>query len=426
MGLNEKNQLLLLRNLRIELDQIGLEPAELAARHLGLPARRILQAEVLRRNLDARRGNPRFILHLRVRIDGAIENLPEGTIPAPPSADLPTPPALAESAEVVVLGSGPAGLFAAWRLTQAGLRPLIVERGPAFPDRHKAIEVLQDKGKLDPEANFHFGLGGAGTYSDGKLFTRLDHPAVRFVLEQLQIHGAGSHDAICVDAHPHVGTDRWPEVLESLKSMLEQAGCRFLFNTRVEGLTLRQGRLFGLRLADGELSCQACILAPGNSSRDLFAAMDQQGIRLQPKDAVWACGRPSRLGAGQLSSVDPGGQTQCLQFLHVPRGDRHPHPHRGKSPLHQRHEQLKQGFGRSQRRHGGLHPGRALWKPGRHGGRGPAATTGAGGLCRRRRRPPRACPIAQGFLARGNHPKVADLSLPARPEKREPGAPAAG
>ena len=279
----KKEQELLLRNLRIELDQIGLEAAELAARHLGLPAGRILQAEVLRRNLDARRGSPRFILHLRVRIDGAIENLPEGTIPAPAIADLPAPPALAESAEVVVLGSGPAGLFAAWRLSQAGLRPLIVERGPAFPDRHKAIEVLQDKGKLDPEANFHFGLGGAGTYSDGKLFTRLDHPAVRFVLEQLQAHGAGSHDAICVDAHPHVGTDRWPEVLESLKSMLEQAGCRFQFNTRVEGLSLRQGRLLGLRLADGELSCQACILAPGNSSRDLFAAMDQQGIRLQPK-----------------------------------------------------------------------------------------------------------------------------------------------
>ena len=280
---NQENQRLLLQGLATGLEAFNRDPAELAAKALGISAKRVVQAQVVRRALDARRGRPRFILHLRVELSKALAQLPANAIPDEGEAELPEPAAVPGRPEVIVVGAGPAGLFAAWRLCQAGIAPLVVDRGPGFPARHEAVARLQQTGELDPEANFHFGLGGAGAYSDGKLYTRLGRPGVRTVLRVLQSHGAGSRDQILVDAHPHVGTDRWPPTLEGLVADLRKQGCRFSFDTRVSGITTAAGRLTGLRTDQGELACQAVLLAPGNSARDLFEALPAAGVAIEAK-----------------------------------------------------------------------------------------------------------------------------------------------
>jgi uncharacterized FAD-dependent dehydrogenase len=277
-----KNEFIL-RALRVPIEESDCHPIDVVARHLGCDRSHIAAACVERRAIDARHKKLQFELTVRLELADVPRSLPPGLIPASPPPVLPPPPSLSgPPPDVVVVGTGPAGLFAAQRLCAAGIQPTILERGPALPTRHERISALLTNGDLAPEGNFHFGLGGAGTYSDGKLFTRLRGPAIRHVLEVLQAYGAGSQDEILVDVQPHVGSDRWPGVLDRFCAALEKQGCRFLFDTRVTGVTVREKRLVGLKLAAGAIACDAAILAPGNSARDLFEALIHAGIAVQP------------------------------------------------------------------------------------------------------------------------------------------------
>lgn len=274
---------LLIRDLGLPFDREPADLRRLAAQFLKLPESAVLSAEEARRSLDARRGKPRWILSLRVRLARMPSALPASVGPVPAPAGLSPPPRARQALPVAVVGAGPAGLFAAERLLEAGLHVTLLDRGQDLAGRHRAVGELLAAGRLDPESNFHFGLGGAGAYSDGKLFTRLDHARVRAVLSRLQQLGAGTREEILVSAQPHVGTDRWPDVLSGFRDELAARGCEIRFGVRVTGVRIEHGRLRALRLPDGEIECAAAVLSPGNSARELFASLLSSGIAVQPK-----------------------------------------------------------------------------------------------------------------------------------------------
>jgi uncharacterized FAD-dependent dehydrogenase len=227
---------------------------------------------VARRSLDARRRRRlEWVLSIDVRRAGAPDFSPIGQAPAYREPARSGPP-------VVIVGAGPAGLFAATALTEAGIPVEVIDRGAGFPARHHHVAALRRRGVFDPESNYRFGLGGAGTYSDGKIFTRKRGPAVREVLARLA--WLGDNEGYAVDARPHVGTNRLVPLLERLRGGLADAGVVFRFDTRVEGLRLREGRVRGVRTRTGDLDAAAVILAPGNAARDTYLWLDAAGVSM--------------------------------------------------------------------------------------------------------------------------------------------------
>ena len=183
---------------------------------------------------------------------------------------------------VVVVGAGPAGLMAAISLVERGITPRIVEQGAPFPHRHALSRSLRVFGKLEAAPAMTCGLGGAGTYSDGKLFTRKASVHVRRALGLLAWFGQDA--SILVEAHPHVGSNRLPRLIDRIREYLEENGARFFFHTRVTGLLVRDGRVTGVTIESGEkIEGEAVVLAPGNSARSLFEALHRQRVRMASK-----------------------------------------------------------------------------------------------------------------------------------------------
>ncbi|HBB90244.1 MAG: FAD-binding protein [Bacteroidetes bacterium GWF2_49_14] len=185
--------------------------------------------------------------------------------------------------EVVVVGAGPAGLFAALRLVELGIKPLIIERGKPISDRKRDIAILNRNQGLDPDSNYCFGEGGAGTFSDGKLYTRSKKRGdVRRVLEILHLHG--SDESILYDSHPHIGTDRLPGIVTNIRQTLTDHGAVFFFNRRVNGMVIREGRAVGVTTVQGEtITGKAVILATGHSAIDIYQMLREAGLRMEVK-----------------------------------------------------------------------------------------------------------------------------------------------
>ncbi|HEY7955687.1 MAG TPA: FAD-dependent oxidoreductase [Polyangia bacterium] len=255
------------------------ESAALAqeARNAGLDPKEARIA-VLKRSLDARKGH-RIGHHLTISV-GPAEQPPELL---PEDAGLPPPARARAGLKVVVVGSGPCGTFAALRLLEAGAEVTIVEAGkPVQPRRHD-LAALTQKGVLDPSSNYCFGEGGAGTFSDGKLYTRAkDRRGVRSVLAVLCAHGADPE--IRVDSRPHIGSNRLPKILIALRQALEARGCAYVWSDAVIDLLIASGHVAGVRCASGrELSADAVVLAPGHSARPLYEKLAALAVALEPK-----------------------------------------------------------------------------------------------------------------------------------------------
>lgn len=190
---------------------------------------------------------------------------------------------VSDKKSVAIVGAGPAGMFAALRLIELGLKPVIFERGKDVRQRRRDIAAINKAHVVNPESNYCFGEGGAGTYSDGKLYTRSKKRGdIQRILDILVRHGAT--DQILVDAHPHIGTNKLPLVVQQIRETILQAGGEIHFNTRVEDILTDSNGIKGIRTATGEVfNFSQLILATGHSARDIFHLLHQKNIAIEAK-----------------------------------------------------------------------------------------------------------------------------------------------
>ena len=276
--------------LHLGLDFTEQELRRAAARKLKVPERALGEVRLWKKSVDARKKDKvHFVCAAEVQVENENRLLTkcrdssvQKVIPyryEPPRVSKPL------DSRPVVVGLGPAGLFAALLLAQCGQRPLVLERGLPVEERQKSVEAFWRTGALNPESNIQFGEGGAGAFSDGKLTTGTGDGRIRKVLEELAAAGAPAE--ILTEAKPHIGTDRLPEVVGHIRRQIEALGGQVLFGAKLAEITLKENALQSVtyicRDRRETLPCQSCILAVGHSARDVFELLQKKGLPLAPK-----------------------------------------------------------------------------------------------------------------------------------------------
>ncbi len=282
--------MILIRDLKLGAEEPMDALRALAARRLRVPEEALEELRLYKRSLDARKKPELFwvcsvLVSLRTDEAKAVARAKDVRVSLYEEPVYTLPRVSPEAERPVVVGFGPAGIFAALALALAGARPIVLERGQDARTRRAAVEAFRTGGALDPENNVQFGEGGAGTFSDGKLNTGTHDRRIRFVLKQFAAHGAP--ESVVWDAKPHVGTDVLVGVVQSLRETICALGGEVRFGSRLERLVIENGALTGLEVATKEgtssLPCRRAILAIGHSARDTFEALHAQGLRMEPK-----------------------------------------------------------------------------------------------------------------------------------------------
>ncbi|TXI79653.1 MAG: FAD-binding protein [Flavobacteriales bacterium] len=245
-----------------------------AAEAAGMASAHVLGCRVVKRSIDARSKQP--LVRLRVELSTE-QAFPE------PRRTPPELPDVRKGKAVVIVGCGPAGLFAALECIRHGLRPIILERGKDVRARRRDLAAVNRLHIVDPDSNYGFGEGGAGTYSDGKLYTRSHKRGdVEGILETFVAFGASPD--ILIEAHPHIGTNKLPHIITAMREAIIAAGGEVRFSTRVTDLIIADGAIHGVRTAQGdEVLADRVILATGHSARDIFELLHRKGILIEAK-----------------------------------------------------------------------------------------------------------------------------------------------
>lgn len=239
----------------------------------GLNARDITATRILKRSIDARQRT--IFVNLTVRVY-------QNEMPKDDEFQRTTYKNVEGKPQVVVVGAGPGGLFAALKLIELGLRPIIVERGKDVRERKKDLALISREHTVNPESNYSFGEGGAGAYSDGKLYTRSKKRGnVDKILNVFCQHGAST--AILVDAHPHIGTDKLPRVIENMRNTILECGGEVHFETRMDALIIEGDEIKGIETHTGQTILGPVILATGHSARDVYHWLADNNVEIEAK-----------------------------------------------------------------------------------------------------------------------------------------------
>ena len=266
-----------------EIVNIQVSPKEAATPHLlklkvarlnGVKVSDISHVNILKRSIDARQKAVKINLRVAVYTN---EPFVEKSI------NLPNYPNVTNGESVVIIGAGPAGLFAALKCVELGLKPIIIERGKDVRARRRDLKAITRDHIVNEDSNYCFGEGGAGTYSDGKLYTRSKKRGdVNKVLELLV--GFGATPEIMVDAHPHIGTNKLPDIIASMREKIIEHGGEVWFDKRVIDFTIKNQEIKGVILQDGaEVAARKVILATGHSARDIFELLHKKEIQIEAK-----------------------------------------------------------------------------------------------------------------------------------------------
>ena len=261
--------------LPLKDSEIEMKQKAAVARKLNLPVESITEVRIRKHSIDARKRDIKIQLRLEIGIHGT---LPDDPKPAPnyrsvePSAQ-----------PIIIVGAGPAGLFAALRIIELGQKPIVLERGKDASARRFDLAPLMREGRVVEDSNYCFGEGGAGTFSDGKLYTRATkRGSIAKIYETFVAHGAPPE--ILVDSHPHIGSNLLPKVVMAMRKSIISAGGEVYFGEKVTEFVFKKGKFCGVRTATGgEFLASAVILATGHSARDVYRFLIRQNIRLEQK-----------------------------------------------------------------------------------------------------------------------------------------------
>ncbi|WP_310452563.1 NAD(P)/FAD-dependent oxidoreductase [Sulfuritalea sp.] len=281
-----------LTELKLPLDHTASELQGAILKRLGIAADELLGFTIFRRSYDARKPAAIvfiYTLDVELKNEAAVQKRLRGDRHVGPTPDtsyrfVARAPQTPELPRPVVIGTGPCGLFAGLILAQMGFRPLILERGKSVRERTQDTWGLWRKGQLNPESNVQFGEGGAGTFSDGKLYSQIKDPQFRGRKVLTEFVKAGAPAEILYVAKPHIGTFKLVTMVENMRAEIESLGGEIRFGSRVEDIDIEQGRVRGLRLADGEyIAASHVVLAVGHSARDTFEMLHARGVHVEAK-----------------------------------------------------------------------------------------------------------------------------------------------